>query len=155
MYKTIGAKMMRRNVQRLNEGDYRPLLTMYADDATLSFPGDNAYAEQFRPVEKGRRAHTTHRGKAEIEAFLQRYVAQGIQMEIGDILMAGPPWDVRVAARGQTFIPLADGTDRYNNRAMIYLRMKWGKVVEHEDYEDTQRVTVLADGTVQSTPRPS
>lgn len=145
MYKTLGTWMLKRNVARLNQGDYRPVLAMYADDATLSFPGRNGFAAQFRPVEKGRDAHVTHRGRAEIEAFLRRFVENGIRLEIDDVLMAGPPWRIRMAARGRTWSVAEDGTDRYTNRAVLYVVMRWGRIVEHEDYEDTERSADFSD----------
>ncbi len=38
--------------------------------------------------------------------------------------------------------PGADGVaghDRYTNRAVLYVRTRWGKIVAHEDFEDTER----------------
>ncbi len=32
------------------------------------------------------------------------------------------------------------GGDRYNNRAVAILELRWGKLVVWEDYEDTERV---------------
>ncbi len=145
MYKTIGGRLMRRNIDRLNHGDYGPVLAMYADDATLAFPGDNAFARQFRPVAKGRTAHVTHRGKAEIEAFLQVFVANRIQLEIEDLLMVGPPWNIRLTARARAWSVGPDGSDLYTNRAILYGVMRWGKLREHEDYEDTERSAAFAD----------
>ena len=71
---------------------------MFADDATLTFPGDNSWSAMFRPPEPGRQPGRTHRGKDEIEAFLVRYVEHGLQMEVEDILVNGPPWNARAAA---------------------------------------------------------
>lgn len=145
MYKTLGGWMMKRNIAKLNEGDYGPVLAMYADDATLAFPGDNGFASQLRPVVKGRKAHVTHRGKGEIEEFLKVFVANGIQMEIEDLLMAGPPWKVRFTARAHVWSPGPDGDDRYTNRAIMYGVLRWGKLIEHEDYEDSERSAAFAD----------
>ena len=64
---------------------------MFAPDATLAFPGHNSWTNQHRPAAQGRDAHATHRGRDEIEAFLQRYVATGMQMVVDDILVNGPP----------------------------------------------------------------
>ena len=40
------------NVEKLNRGDFGPILAMFADDATLAFPGNNGFASQFRRIEK-------------------------------------------------------------------------------------------------------
>lgn len=142
MYKTAVRWMIRRNIARINAGDYRPSLAMFADDVEFSFPGDNSWATQFRPVERGRHVHVTHRGKAEVERFLQRFVAAGLQMEVEDILVNGPPWNLRAAVRVHDYSPGASG-DRYNNRAVLFVTSKWGKVRTQEDYEDTERAAAF------------
>ena len=88
----------------------RPVLAMFADDATLRFPGDNTWSQQFREPHSGRQAVPTHRGRDEIEAFLRRYVDHGIQMEIEEILVNGPPWNMRAAAVVHDWIPATRAT---------------------------------------------
>ena len=118
---------------------------MFADDATLTFPGDNSWSRQFREPQAGRAAYPTHRGRAEIEAFLRRYVDHGIQMEVDDILVNGPPWNTRVAVRVTTGSP-TDGGDAYANRAVLMARLSWGKIRDQEDYEDSERVAAFDRG---------
>jgi len=83
---------------------------------------------------------TVRRGKAEIETFLRRYVEHGVQMEVEDIFVNGPPWTTRVAARVHVWIPGGDGGDIYANRAVLMARLSWGKIHDQEDYEDSERV---------------
>lgn len=142
MYKATVRWMIRRNIARLNAGDPGPALAMFAEDAALCFPGDNSWSTQFRPAALGRRAAVTHRGRSEIEAFLHRYVGTGMQMVVDDILVNGPPWDLRAAVRVHHWIA-AEGGDRYNNRAVLFVRTRWGRIVEQEDYEDTVRVAAF------------
>jgi len=61
MYKASVRWLIRRNIGRLNQGDYAPTLAMFAEDATLAFPGDNTWSTMIRPVRKGRDAVVTHR----------------------------------------------------------------------------------------------
>jgi ketosteroid isomerase-like protein len=138
MYKAAVRWMIRRNISKLNAGDYGPALAMYADDVEFSFPGDNSWADEFRPFEAGRQASVTHRGKDEMERFLQRFTAAGIRMEVEDILVNGPPWHLRAAVRAHVWSPGPDG-DRYANRAVLFVTAAWGKLHTHEDYEDTAR----------------
>ena len=146
VYKATVRWMIKRNIARLNAGDYAPALAMYAEDATLAFPGDNTYATMFRPHEGGVTSHPTHRGRAEIEAFLQRYTRDGIQMVVEDILVNGPPWNARAAVRCHDWVP---GDPRpYENRAVMWVRTRWGRIVEHEDYEDTERTAAFDDAPV-------
>jgi ketosteroid isomerase-like protein len=140
MYKAAVRWMVRRNIAALNRGNYQPLLAMFASDATLRFPGDNTWARMNRPAEAGRTATVTHQGRAEIERFLQRFVAERIHMVVDDILVNGPPWNTRVAARVHHWIAGDDGVDRYNNRAVLFATARWGKLRDQEDYEDTERV---------------
>ena len=140
MYKAAVRHMLRRTIGALNRGDYAPALAMFTADATLTFPGRNSWSRQHREPEGGCDQFPTHRGRAEIETFLRRYVDHGLQMEVEDILVNGPPWNTRVAARVHDWVPGADGQRLYANRAVLFARARWGKLVEQEDYEDTERV---------------
>jgi len=132
--------MIRRNIERLNAGDLGPTLAMFADNATLSFPGDNSWATMERPTTVGREAFATHRGRDEIRRFLERYVAQGMHMVVDDILVNGPPWHTRAAVRVHHWVTGPDGTDVYTNRAVLFVDTRWGRIQTQEDYEDTERV---------------
>jgi ketosteroid isomerase-like protein len=151
MYKATMRWLIRRNVRRLNEGDLGPTLAMYADDATLTFPGDNSWARQFRAPGAGREPHPTHRGRAEIEEFLRRFVAEGIQMEVEDVLVNGPPWNARAAIVVHDWVPGPDGADVYANRAVLLVHSRWGRIDTHEDFEDTERVRAFDDHLARMT----
>lgn len=140
MYKTAVRALVRHSIKRLNSGDPKLLIAMASDDVEIVFPGDNSWATMFRPVVKGRQAHATHRGIDECTAFADRFVREGNQFVIEDILVNGPPWNLRVALRLHDFSPGPDGQDRYNNRAAAFLDIKWGRLRRWEDYEDTERV---------------
>jgi ketosteroid isomerase-like protein len=143
MYKATVRAMIRRNLRKLNEGNYEPALAMFRGDATLTFPGDNSWANQHRPTERGREAFATHRGLAEIEAFLQRNVEARIHLAVDDILVNGPPWNTRVAIRVHEWVEGPDGQDHYSNRAVLFVNTTWGKIRREEDYLDTERIADL------------
>jgi ketosteroid isomerase-like protein len=141
MYKASIRAVMRYSIKKLNQGDYRLMLKMAHPDFELAFPGQNSWATMFRPQHSGRHRHVTHRGVAEATAFAERFVAEGIQFRIEDILVNGPPWNTRVAVRAHSFITGPPGhDDAYNNRALLFLELRWGRLVRWEDYEDTERV---------------
>lgn len=141
MYKAATRALLRHSVTKLNAGDFRLMLKMASPDFALSFPGDNSWATMFRPTESGREQFVTHRGIEEGTAFAQRFVSEGIQFCIEDILVNGPPWNTRIALRVQSYRPgLGTGPDEYNNRAIAFMTVKWGRLVSWEDYEDTERV---------------
>jgi ketosteroid isomerase-like protein len=122
--------MLRRNVAALMDGDPAPLLRMYAPNATLEFPGDHSWG----PV---------YRGRDEIAGFLRRFLDTGLRGELGAIFVAGPPWATRIAVEFDDHVDAADGTRMYDNRAVIVLRTRWGRVVGERVYEDTQKVAAL------------
>lgn len=137
MYKAMIRALLRRQVRQLNAGNFEPLRRMAAPDAELAFPGDNSWARQFRPVERGRAQHTTHRGLDELEAFAQAFVDHGLRLEVEDILVNGPPWNTRICLRAVD--SSADGA--YANRVCALIEARWGRIHRWEDYLDTERVT--------------
>lgn len=88
---------------------------------------------------EGRERHATHRGIEECRAFAERFVAEGLHIEIEDIVVNGMPWNLRVAVRATDHLAGPDG-DEYNNRLVAWLEIRWGRLVSWEDYEDSERV---------------
>lgn len=140
MYKASIRALMRYSINKLNHGDYSMMLRMASPRFELAFPGDNSWASMFRPVEPGRQRHVTHRGLDEAKAFADRVVKEQINFTIEDILVNGPPWNTRIALRVHDFISGDGAGDDYNNRAVLFLEVRWGRLVRWEDYEDTERV---------------
>ncbi|GAA4931126.1 SnoaL-like protein [Actinomycetospora succinea] len=120
------------DVTRLNAGDPSSLLTAYADDAVLHFPqGEHRFAGPWR-------------GKPAIERFLRTFVASRIQGRLREIAVSGPPWALTIWARFDDHADAADGTRLYENRAVLVLRTRWGRVVDHEDFfADTERIAAF------------
>lgn len=120
---------LRRDVRALNAGDHRPLLSGYADNAVLRFhEGDHRWAGE-------------HRGKAAIERFLRTFVAAGLQGEIREAFVAGPPWRMTLLVRFDDHAAGPDGEALYGNRTVLLARTRWGRIVHQEDfYEDTERI---------------
>jgi ketosteroid isomerase-like protein len=129
-YDAAFERMLRRSVANLMAGDVDAFLKFYADDATLHFPGDNSWG----PV---------YRGKDEIRGFLERFLRVGLQGQVHEILVSGPPWDTTVTVRFDDRATAPDGTIVYENRAMVLLKVRWGKVVSEEVFEDTERVAAF------------
>lgn len=107
LHRALLAKF-RRDVRRLNGGDYRGLLSSYAPDAVLVFnEGDHRWSGE-------------HRGRDAIEAFLKDFVAAGIQGEI-------------VVARFDDVAKAPGGERLYQNRTVLVLTTRWGRVVRPRD----------------------
>jgi ketosteroid isomerase-like protein len=126
VYKWAVRWMIRRNLEALRGGDPGPLLAGYADDAVLVFPGKTSWSGE-------------HRGKPAIDAFLRRFIEAGIVGEAHDILVNGPPWRTTVCMLFLDHVIDPEGKVVYENRAIVFGRIVWGKIVYHEDFEDTQK----------------
>jgi ketosteroid isomerase-like protein len=140
VYKATVRALIRRSIARLNQGDPSMMVKMAAPDVELIFSGDNSWSTMYRPVVKSRERFVTHRGIEEARGFGDRFVAEGIQFAIEDILVNGPPWNMRVAVRANDYIPGPDGRDVYNNRFVDFFEIRWGRIIRLETFEDTERV---------------
>jgi ketosteroid isomerase-like protein len=134
MYSWVVGRIIRRQFGRLSAGDWRTPVKMFAPDAVLRFPGDHALAGEFR----GREA--IH------EWFDRAWTLFDMDFTVDDVAVAGPPWNLRIATRWRNDPRAADGRV-FPNRGMQYLRLRFGRVVEDELYEDTQ---VLADAVAHA-----
>ncbi len=121
-----------RDVKKLNAGDHSTLLKAYADDAVLHFnDGEHRWAGDWV-------------GTAAIDRFLQNFTAAKVQGEIKQIAISGPPWALTMMVRFDDHADGPDGTRLYENRTVLVMRTKWGKVVDHEDfYVDTRSIESL------------
>jgi ketosteroid isomerase-like protein len=125
---------LRRDARRLNGGDYRPLLSGYADDAVLHFN------------EGPHRWSGDHRGRAGIERFLRDFTGAGIQGEVRTLWIGGPPWALTLVVRFDDRADGPGGEELYANRVVIVARTRWGRIVDHDDfYVDTQRIVAFEE----------
>ncbi len=122
------------DIARINEGDYRPFLNAYADEAVLHFnDGPHRWSGE-------------HRGKPAIERFLRDFVAAGLKVELKDLWLSGPPWRMVVIGRLDDESRGPGGELLYSNRVVVVLRTRWGKIVRHDDfYEDTSKMGGFED----------
>jgi len=123
---------LRRDVRALNSGDVRPVLANYAEHAVLRFnEGEHRWAGE-------------HRGRAAIARFLQNFVGAGLQGDVTELFVAGPPWRMTLIARFDDHAHGPAGEELYRNRTVLLARTRWGRIVWHEDfYEDTQSIAEL------------
>jgi len=110
------------------------LQAILADDAVLRFnPGAHRWAGD-------------HVGKPAIERFYRNFTAARMQGEIIELWFGGPLHRLTFVVRFDDFTTDPDGRRIYENRTVLALRTRWGRIVEHEDfYEDTSRIQTLED----------
>lgn len=130
MRQRLVAALLRRNMARIRAGDYRPTLRMDARDVRFRFPGDSSWAGEIH-------------GKHELERWLQRFVRVGLQIYADEVVVKGPPWNMTLCIRGTDHLDAAGGERVYENRYVIWGRVKWGLLKEYEVYEDTQKSKLL------------
>lgn len=122
----LAKQLLIRNMARLRSGDYRPLLRLDARDVCFRFPGDSSWATELR-------------GRDELERWLQRFVAAGIQIFPDEVVATGPPWRMTLCVRGTDHLDTPAGERVYENRYVIWGHLAWGRLTDYEVYEDTQR----------------
>jgi len=126
MYQAIVKAKVRRVFDRINQGDYRPMVDGLAEDFVYVFHGEHALG--------GRR--TTREAMVHWWERTLRLLP-GARFDIDDILVAGFPWRTRVATRARVTGNLPDGTT-YANTVFQFLTLRWGRVTEVETIEDLQ-----------------
>jgi len=126
----LAKQVLSRNLACLRAGDYRPLLALDAKDVRFRFPGDSSWAANLQ-------------GRGQLEGWLQRFVASGVQIFADEVVATGPPWRMTLCLRGTDHLDAASGERVYENRYVIWGHLAWGRLTDYEVYEDTQRSAEL------------
>lgn len=122
MVSWLVAQYVRFNVRRMLRGELDGLVAQFHPRAELVFPGRSSFAGTFR-------------GRDAIAAWLRRFVSMRPEYIVRDVLVAGFPWNMRVSYW------VSDRIGRhYNNEAVVYLRLRWFRVVQQRVFLDTERV---------------
>ena len=132
MLSWLAKQMLSRTMARTRAGDIEPTLRMEAEDVRLRFPGNNSWGGEFV-------------GKQQVERWLRRFAAVGIQIYPDEVVLKGFPWRMTLCVRGHDFVRSAAGELVYENRYVIWGRMSWGKLKDYEVYEDTEKAAALDD----------
>ncbi len=135
MVSWLARQLISRVMARTRAGDVGPTLMLDADDVHFVFPGDNSWSGDFR-------------GKEQHRWWLQRLVAAGVKTEPDEVLAGGLPWRMTVCVRGRAYLDSPAGERVYDNRFVIWGRLRWGKLTDYEVYEDTQKAKAL-DGWLE------
>ena len=122
MLSWLVAQYVRYNVRRLLRGDVDGLARQFGADAELIFPGRSSFSGRFT-------------GRAQIAAWLRRFVALRPEYIVRDVLVSGPPWNMRVAYHVSDRIGA-----HYSNEAVVWLRLRWLHAVQQRVFLDTERV---------------
>jgi ketosteroid isomerase-like protein len=128
MYYAIVRQNVLNSFRDLSNGNHQPIIKQMSSDVYFSFAGQHAMGGECR-------------GKPQVEQWFQRMLRlfPGIQFEINSVSIGGMPWNTTVTNRLTVRAKLRDGRV-YENQAMQFLRIKWGKIVEDVVFEDTAKL---------------
>jgi ketosteroid isomerase-like protein len=115
-------QFVRFNVRRMLAGNVDGLVKQFGRDAELVFPGRSSFSGRFV-------------GREQIAAWLRRFVSLQPEYVVRDLLVSGPPWNMRVAYHVSDRIGA-----HYSNEAVVWLRLRWMRVVAQRVFLDTERV---------------
>jgi ketosteroid isomerase-like protein len=130
MLSWLGGKLIDRNMKAIRAGDTGPTVSLYADDVRFVFPGKSSFAPGAND-------------KRELERWLDRFVAIGLQIYPDEVVVKGFPWRQTVCVRGHIHLDEPEDGRVYDNRYVIWGRIAWGRMREYEVYEDTEETRSL------------
>ncbi len=130
MLSWLTKQLMKLVMARTRSGDIRLTLMLDHEDVHFVFPGDNSWSGDYH-------------GKAQHQAWLERLVRVGIQTAPDEVAVSGFPWNTTVCIRGRSYLDSPQGERVYDNRFVIWGKLRWGKLYDYEVYEDTQKAKAL------------
>jgi len=132
MYGAIVDRKVKRIWAALNERDTSPLLNGMADNFSHTFLGDHAMG--------GTRTSVT-----KMSLWLERVFRffPDIRFEPRSVAVSGMPWNTVVLTWVDVTVPVEN--DVYKNTLAQRVELKWGKVHNVINIEDTQLLAMLLD----------
>ena len=126
MYHRIVAPQVRKAFAEISAGNWEAMVAGMAPSFTYRFYGDHALSGE----------RHTHDALAALVGAVLPVAARTPASTSQDILVAGWPWDTRVATAVTVDVGVVDGS-RYQNVVHQFLRIRWGKITEVRTLEDT------------------
>lgn len=125
MYHRIVANKVRSVFGQISAGDWEPMITGMAPEFTYRFYGDHALSGE---------RHTTEALRRWWERSFRLFTDP--RFSVDEVIVAGPPWNTRIATRVHIRAALPDGS-AYENVFMQTMHMRWARITEVHTLEDT------------------
>lgn len=125
MYHRIVAMQVRKAFAEISAGNWEAMVAGMAPAFTYRFYGDHALSGE---------RHTHDALRRWWERCFR--LLPDTRFDVEDILVAGWPWNTRVATAVTVNVGVVDGS-RYQNVVHQFLRIRWGKITEVRTLEDT------------------
>ena len=128
LYRLAVGLQIRRVFAGLNRHEWRLVTEGLADEFTYHFHGDTSISG------------VRHKRET-VDAWFERVfrIVPDAHFDIQDVMVAGPPWNTRVATHARISGHLADGAP-YSNDFKQRVVIRFGKVSSIETVEDTQKL---------------
>lgn len=130
MLSWLAKQLITRIMARTRAGDIRPTVMLDTPDMQFVFPGSNSWSGHYLGRDQHRR-------------WLERLARVGVKTEPDEVLAGGWPWNMTICVRGRCWWDNSGGERIYNNRFVIWSKLRWGRVTHYEVYEDTEKATAL------------
>ncbi|MBX3084923.1 MAG: nuclear transport factor 2 family protein [Anaerolineae bacterium] len=130
MYHAIVEQKVRQGFREMSKGNYQAAVELFAEDVYFSFSGDHAMGGECRT-------------KAQVSQWFARLyrIFPGIQFEVRSVTVSGWPWNTTATTQFTVRATMRDGQP-YQNQAMQFVRLRWGKIVEDIIFEDTHKLVL-------------
>ena len=125
MYHRIVAMQVRKAFAEISAGNWEAMVAGMAPAFTYRFYGDHALSGE---------RHTHDALRRWWERCFR--LLPDTRFDVQDVLVAGWPWNTRVATAVTVDVGVVDGS-RYKNVVHQFLRIRWGKITEVRTLEDT------------------
>lgn len=125
MYHRIVANKVRATFNQISEGNWEPMLTGMAPTFSYRFYGSSALSGERHTIDGLRR-------------WWERSfrLLPRADFDVDEVIVAGGPWNTRIATRVKVHATLADGST-YDNIFMQNMVMRWARITELHTLEDT------------------
>jgi ketosteroid isomerase-like protein len=133
VYHQIVARKVRATFAQIGTGDWEPMLAGMAPRFSYRFYGSSALS-----------------GERHTLSGLRRWWERSTRLlpnpdfTVEEVIVAGWPWDTRIATRVRVHAVLADGS-AYDNIFMQNMSMSWARITEIHTLEDTATLQAALD----------
>ena len=124
MISWIVRRVIESGYRMQNRGDFDGLSRMFAADGVFEFVGDTPFGGE-------------RRGPEAIAGWFRQVEREfgSLTLTTRDVVLSGPPWNIRVIVRFTDRYRLISG-DTIENQGFQFLRVCWGKIKEERTLVD-------------------
>jgi ketosteroid isomerase-like protein len=133
VYHSIVARKVRATFAQIADGNWEPMLSGMAPRFSYRFYGNSALSGERHTIDGLRR-------------WWERStkLLPNPDFRVEDVIVAGWPWNTRIATRVRIHTVLADGS-AYDNVFMQNMSMRWARITEICTLEDTATLQAALD----------